>query len=503
MILSFAPTSASRAPARIRWRDLFLAIAVPLMAFALREPRFFLVDRIEVTLTYTLICVIWSVAVLLAMDINRKVSGYFSLYEARQIVIASAIVASGAALTSFMFYRLDLIPRSFPLLHFVVMASSHMVVGIWSHQRHQLREQRFRPKTSTPEQNILILGCTRLAWYYIRMLESTSHGRQKVIAVLDDRAQFWGRSLGGRVIAGPVRQLPNVIEEYRVHGVRVDLLVATVPRDANTGYDWEGIDLLCRENAIRLTHLPDALEMSSSAPVAVDDRIIEPARFAADEPQAPVDHGAPAPAYWRIKRLLDFIAAFACLLAASPVFIIVGAIAWFDVGAPIFFWQQRIGRWGEPLYVFKFRTLHAPFDSEGNRIPDERRISKLGGLIRRTRMDEIPQLWNILIGEMSFIGPRPLMDIDHPEDDALRSAVQPGVTGWAQVKGGRLITRDEKSALDDYYVRHASFWLDLQILFLTVEFVLRGDYRDEAAIKTAIDERAEFKARSVPPTSVA
>jgi len=156
-----------------------------------------------------------------------------------------------------------------------------------------------------------------------------------------------------------------------------------------------------------------------------------------------------------------------------------------DVGLPVTFWQQRPGAGGHPFKVYKFRTMGAAHDRHGRRIPDEKRSSAIGGFLRRTRFDELPQLYNILVGEMSFIGPRPLLPVDQPDNDMTRLLVRPGLTGWAQVNGGRDLSIKDKMVLDLWYVKNASLWLDAKILLRTVIMVAMGERRDEGVIRLA------------------
>ena len=130
----------------------------------------------------------------------------------------------------------------------------------------------------------------------------------------------------------------------------------------------------------------------------------------------------------------------------------------------------------------------APYDDQGNRIDDAHRQTTLTRLVRRTRLDELPQLYNIISGDMSLIGPRPLLPKDQPKGTSARLAIAPGITGWAQVNGGDLLTPDEKLALDLWYVNQASVWLDLKIIYLTVLTVLYGDRRDDDVVRQATAE---------------
>ena len=143
---------------------------------------------------------------------------------------------------------------------------------------------------------------------------------------------------------------------------------------------------------------------------------------------------------------------------------------------------------GSTFFLYKFRTLRAPFDWHGQPVSEAERLSWVGRLLRKTRLDELPQLLNVLGGDMSLIGPRPLLPCDQPVNSKLRVAARPGITGWAQVNGGNLVTNDEKGSLDDWYVRNASPWIDLRIIGLTILFLFRGERRSEHALNHALIE---------------
>jgi lipopolysaccharide/colanic/teichoic acid biosynthesis glycosyltransferase len=174
--------------------------------------------------------------------------------------------------------------------------------------------------------------------------------------------------------------------------------------------------------------------------------------------------------------------------------VVIAAIVALDLGAPIVFWQERIGRNGRKFLLYKFRTFRAPFDRVGGAVPREERLSRIGALIRRTRFDEIPQLWNVVRGEMSLIGPRPLLPVDQPADPRTRLLVRPGITGWAQVNGATALTADEKDALDAWYIRHASLALDLRVALRTILYLGKGEWKDAAAIKEAVEWRRKTEA---------
>jgi lipopolysaccharide/colanic/teichoic acid biosynthesis glycosyltransferase len=136
----------------------------------------------------------------------------------------------------------------------------------------------------------------------------------------------------------------------------------------------------------------------------------------------------------------------------SPLFLVVSILILFGFGAPVVFWQKRIGRNGKSFLLYKFRTLHAQFDRDGKPNGNGGDESWIGKSLRRLRLDELPQLFHVLVGEMSLIGPRPLLPQDQPANSTLRLMVRPGITGWAQINGGNLVTTEEKGALDDWYV---------------------------------------------------
>jgi lipopolysaccharide/colanic/teichoic acid biosynthesis glycosyltransferase len=135
--------------------------------------------------------------------------------------------------------------------------------------------------------------------------------------------------------------------------------------------------------------------------------------------------------------------------------------------------------------LYKFRTLQARFDRNGEPNGNGDYDSWIGKFLRRLRLDELPQLFNVLVGEMSLIGPRPLLPQDQPSNCNLRLMVRPGITGWAQINGGNLITTEEKGALDDWYVQNGSFWLDLRIALFTLTFLFTGERRFEQAVLEA------------------
>ena len=178
------------------------------------------------------------------------------------------------------------------------------------------------------------------------------------------------------------------------------------------------------------------------------------------------------------KRVFDIIGAMVGLVSLSPV---IALIAWRirrKLGAPVLFRQVRPGKNGKPFRMVKFRTMLDESDSTGNPLPDSERMTPFGQFLRSASLDELPGLWNVLKGDMSLVGPRPLLMEYlslYSTEQYRRHQVRPGVTGWAQVNGRNAISWEEKFKLDVWYVDNRSFWLDLKILSLTVKKVLVRD----------------------------
>ncbi|OEF25935.1 sugar transferase [Vibrio rumoiensis] len=179
-----------------------------------------------------------------------------------------------------------------------------------------------------------------------------------------------------------------------------------------------------------------------------------------------------------MKRLFDFLIALLALLALSPVIIITAIFIRFKLGSPILFTQDRPGLNGNVFKMMKFRSMLDAQDTKGNPLPDEQRMTTFGALLRSTSLDELPGLINVLKGDMSLVGPRPLRVEYLPlynEEQSKRHNVRPGITGWAQVNGRNAISWEQKFELDVWYVNNQSFLLDFKILLLTVKKVLIRD----------------------------
>lgn len=199
-----------------------------------------------------------------------------------------------------------------------------------------------------------------------------------------------------------------------------------------------------------------------------------------------------------VKRAFDIVFGLAVLLAALPLMAVVAVLVRWRLGSPVLFRQERMGLGNRPFTMTKFRTMTDARGPDGALLPDGARTPPLGHLLRRFRLDEFPEVLNVIRGDMSVVGPRPLPVSFFPDPVDLerrRHRVRPGLTGWAQVNGGIRLLYREKVALDAWYEAHQSLWLDLRILALTVAVILRSERRDDQAIAEAL----AFAAPLEPP----
>ena len=179
-----------------------------------------------------------------------------------------------------------------------------------------------------------------------------------------------------------------------------------------------------------------------------------------------------------LKRLLDLTLTVPALILLSPALGLTAILVRLKLGAPVIFRQERPGLYGQPFSLFKFRTMIDARDSQGNLLPDKERLTAFGRLLRSTSLDELPELINVLRGEMSLVGPRPLLHQYLPHysrETSRRHDVLPGITGWAQINGRNAISWEERFALDVWYVDNQSLWLDLKIIWLTFWKTIRRE----------------------------
>ena len=199
------------------------------------------------------------------------------------------------------------------------------------------------------------------------------------------------------------------------------------------------------------------------------------------------------------KRIFDLVLVIPALIVLAPIFAILAVLVRLKLGSPILFCQERPGRYGKPFIMFKLRTMTDARDAQGHLLPDGERMTTFGRFLRSTSLDELPELFNVLRGEMSLVGPRPLLLRylkRYTPQQMRRHEALPGITGWAQVNGRSALGWEQRFALDVWYVDHTSFWLDLCIIALTLKKVIA---RDDVGTNT-FDEVDFWGTEGPPPT---
>ena len=179
-----------------------------------------------------------------------------------------------------------------------------------------------------------------------------------------------------------------------------------------------------------------------------------------------------------MKRLIDILLSSMAILVLSPIMAVTAILVRWRLESPVIYSQERAGIHGKPFKLFKFRTMRDEYDSTGQHRSDSERLTRFGHVLRSTSLDELPELWNVLRGEMSLVGPRPLL-LDYlplyNAEQMQRHHVRPGITGWAQVNGRNSLSWEDRFALDIWYVQNQAFWLDAKLMLLTVLKVLRRE----------------------------
>jgi lipopolysaccharide/colanic/teichoic acid biosynthesis glycosyltransferase len=472
------PMPSSRASFRFRLSpiDVVWAALAPLLALVLRNALVLSVTGAPIALLYCGLSFVFTLIALLSFRVGAGISRYFSVHDAVSIV--SAVIAAGLTTTVvlFTFTRLEGIPRSIPVMQGLVLAAGLLltrgIMRLWDRD-----DQQAEADDQTAAEHIIMIGSSRLTSLYIKLLQAYAPAQHHVIGILDDNRKLFGRTMCGVPVIGGSSQLDAVIEEFAVHGVRTDRVVIGGAESVLSPSALSEVRATCARRDVVLDFVPDLIGLTPSPKVsqAAPVRLAEAVQLSDKQP----------PAYLRYKRLIDFVVALLAIVILSPVFVVVSGLVLFDVGAPVVFWQKRMGRNGKSFLVYKFRTLHAPFMRNGEPNDNAEYNSWIGKFLRRWRLDELPNLFNVLFGDMSLIGPRPLLPQDQPTNCDVRLLVRPGITGWAQINGGNLVTTEEKGALDDWYVHNISFWLDLRIALYTSVFLFTGERRGDRALHDA------------------
>jgi lipopolysaccharide/colanic/teichoic acid biosynthesis glycosyltransferase len=492
-----------------RWRvspfDIICGVIAPLGAFALRDINM-LNDEASVVdvYVYALVSCAITVIVTMAFRLGDILPRYFSFGDAVQVIKASAtsVLLSGAV--AFFVTRLDNLPRPTIISQFLILTALLLAGrGLGRHIRRRWRPERQLQNTPTSNvaladgvQNAIVIGVFPTTSTFLRLVEEAPESNIKVVLLLDPRPKYIGRTIAGYVIGGSPQQLDALLDEYGVHGVTIHRVFIAAPRGRLRASDTDTVLTVCAARNVHCEFISDMLSgmdpalsqprpMPQVAALAANRSRATDVVVAAGGAHVHRSAAARSSPYLAVRRAVEILIVLALLIVSIPLTLALTIMILVGIGRPVLFWQQRVGRYGRAFPVYKFRTLKAPFDRHGRRLTEQERLNWVGRFVRATRLDEIPQLYNILRGDMALIGPRPLLPIDLPKGDASRLVIRPGLTGWAQVNGGKLLSVEDKNNLDKFYIANAGPLLDASIVWKTLVMMLRGDKVSELAIQSA------------------
>jgi lipopolysaccharide/colanic/teichoic acid biosynthesis glycosyltransferase len=470
-----SPTSRRKVKVDVSLWDAFWSLTAPLVALWLGGALVLARQDWNAIVIYCAISTGASVFAFLAFGLQKTVTRHFSAHEVLDIaeaVLFAQLLTYGVLFT---LTRLDGIPRSVPLYHGLLLAAGLILFRIVTRAG---RNERRASDYQLRRERIIVIGANRLAASFISMLRAYAPDQEGVVAVLEEKTSSIGRSLGGVQVLGTPQELDVIVAEFSVHGIHVDRVILAGDTDLLSPAALHDVERVCKKRQLELSYLPRMLGLTEQG-------------GARSEVVAAADADPERNRFLNLKRFIDLLGSLALMILLLPLFAIATLLVLFDVGSPVLFWQERTGRRGVPFLIYKYRTLRAPFDSKGRPALGDRQPSVIGRYLRATRIDELPQLINVLFGDMSLVGPRPLLPEDQPNNTALRLSVRPGITGWAQVNGAKLVSKEDKEKYDEWYVRNASAAVDTKIVIMTLRILTRN-YRGSAE---ALADLAEVKAK--------
>jgi lipopolysaccharide/colanic/teichoic acid biosynthesis glycosyltransferase len=469
--------------------DLTCVALSPVIALLIRDNFDTSILRVQALAPYAVICLLVAAVAFVVARLPRSLWRYTSLNDILHLIAVATVVLLAALAASFYLNRMENIARSLPVIQWFLLITSmvgvRIAVRLLGERTSRKRSQSEEP--STGPEHVLIVGVGDVAELYLRSVSEFAQGQVSVVGILTSGPTMHGRSLRMHKILGRPENVQKILSELDLHGVPVERIIVMQPFERLSKDAREALLAVERSSTIEVDWLVESLGLRKGGASGLRGAL--QAASDKDKSQSPsvlrnnaaLSHGQ----YHDVKRVIDGAGAILIIFALAPVLVVVSVLVAIDVGTPLVFWQLRPGRHGRPFKLFKFRTMRSAHDVHGNRISDQLRSSNIGNLLRRSRLDELPQLYNILLGEMSFIGPRPLLPVDQPQWQNPRLIVRPGLTGWAQINGGRDISPEDKAALDIWYIVNASLWLDISILLRTLVMLVIGEQVNRSAVQAA------------------
>lgn len=409
-----------------------------------------------------------------AMHTHTSIWRYTSTSELARIMIAVAVVILVSNSGLFLLSRLEMMPRSVPPMQWAI------AVGLMCGMRVLVRKICVAMSHSDNEkpttQHVIVIGVCHTAELYLQFIKRIVQHPVIVEGFLDADKKFKNWMFQKYEVLGVPEDLPKILERLNVHGIHISQVILAQRMDTLSKQAQKILKELVKAGEIELVHFSKHI-----APKLQPREKIKSNNFYQNvQALSHYSYKKPTGLYPIMKRLFDIIFAYLLLVLLLPIMLITSLLVALDVGFPILFWQQRPGQYGKPFRLYKFRTMRpsgrkAGEDRMAHKSGDKARTSRIGKYIRSLRLDELPQLFHIITGTMSFVGPRPLLPDDQPKGGEVRLSVRPGVTGWAQIHGGDALKPKEKLVLDTWYIENMSFWLDIKIMLKTLSVVLNED----------------------------
>jgi lipopolysaccharide/colanic/teichoic acid biosynthesis glycosyltransferase len=434
---------------------------------------------------YAAIAVATSAIVFSIAAIHKPLWQYTSLPDVIRILTAVTVALLLAVFISFVASRLEGVARSIPVIQWFLLVSAmvatRMGVRLWKEQTR--RDRVVQPHADV--EHVLIVGVSHLTELFLESVAEYASKKVEIVGILSEQPELQGRLLRFHKVLGTPDELPQVMAELEVHGVVLERVVVMQPFEHLSRRASDALLAVEKASSVKVDWMAELLGLTVGR--GNNDDRVKASQGGSLQRSPSVETSLRFSLSYRfIKRTADILGATMLSVLAMPLIATIAVLVALDVGFPVVFWQKRPGRFGRPFKLYKFCTMRAAHDGEGRRIADEKRSSVVARFLRRTRLDEIPQLYNILVGEMSFVGPRPLLPVDQPVETSARLLVRPGLTGLAQVYGTRDMSPDDKNALDIWYVGYASLWLDVKIMLRTPIVMMREELVDHHALRNAL-----------------